>query len=227
MRRTALLALLLAACQPAPIKPPAAPPKPEPPNAAGLVSLPCDGKGPLQPVTKGYCLGHRHFVTPAVRASLVAAATAVAAKYPGAVVRYMEASWPSGKKPMPPHLSHGDGREVDLAVFYEIPDGKDLANAPTRSGYGGYEPPRSERERVCVGMKGHHANPDPPASRGWRLDAARTTELTRRLAADKRVRRIFLEPHLKARLGFGREAKIRFAGCHAARHDDHLHVDFL
>ena len=46
------------------------------------------------------------------------------------------------------------------------------------------------------------------------------------LLAERHVRRIFVEPHLKRRLGFAGEARVRFAGCSAARHDDHLHVDF-
>jgi hypothetical protein len=40
------------------------------------------------------------------------------------------------------------------------------------------------------------------------------------------VRRVFIEPHLKARLDLARLSKVRFAGCRAARHDDHIHVDF-
>ena len=46
------------------------------------------------------------------------------------------------------------------------------------------------------------------------------------LLAERRVRRIFLEPHLKRRLGYAEDGRVRFAGCHAARHDDHVHVDF-
>jgi len=72
----------------------------------------------------------------------------------------------------------------------------------------------------------HDREPDPPASRAWRLDEARTRTLIRAFADDRRVRRVFIEPHLKARLGFAGNAKVRFAGCQAARHDDHLHVDF-
>ena len=67
---------------------------------------------------------------------------------------------------------------------------------------------------------------DPPADRAWRLDEDRTRDLLALLVADPRVRRIFVEPHLKTRLGFDGNAKVRFAGCQAARHDDHVHVDF-
>lgn len=195
--------------------------------ANGLVPLPCGGDGPLRPVSRGYCLTRHNYVTPAARTALLAAAAQVAAEHPGAVVLYMDASWPQGTRPMPPHLSHGDGREIDLAVFFQRPDGRTLPRPPSLSGYNAFEPPRREAERSCVGVAGPHRQPDPPAARPWRLDAARTADLIRALSAERRVRRIFIEPHLKRRLGFARDGKVRFAGCQAARHDDHLHVDFL
>jgi hypothetical protein len=195
----------------------------------GLVPLPCRGT-PLHPVAQVYCGGHRHYVTPDARDALIEAAAGLARAFPGSSVQFMEASWPSALRPMPPHFSHGDGREVDLALFYEDRDGRPrpgppiLSGQPNGPGYGAYEPPQREADRVCVGVR--RGQPDPAADRSWRLDEARTRDLIRRLVADPRVRRVFLEPHLKARLGFAREPKVRFAGCAAARHDDHIHVDF-
>lgn len=194
-------------------------------TANGLVPLPCLRKGPLQPQSRDYCVAARHYVTPTARDALARAASGVAQAHPGAVVRYMEASWPRAKRPMPPHVSHGNGRQVDLAIFYEDASGR-LRPPPTATGYNAFEPPRREADRVCRGVAGHHAQPDPPASRRWRLAEATTATLIRRLSADPSVRRIFVEPHLKARLGFADDPKVRFAGCNVARHDDHLHVDF-
>lgn len=216
-------ALLLAACNPS--EPPAG--QDPNPNAAGLVTLPCLKSAALHAANHSYCWANRHFVTPDARQSLVDAAKAMAAKYPGVAVQFMEASWPSGKRPMPPHLSHGDGREVDLALFYETKTGKPQAKLPTSGGYNAFEPPLAEKDRVCGPKDKQHNQPDPAKSRNWRLDETRTRDLIALLAADKRVRRIFIEPHLKARLGFGAEPKVRFAGCQAARHDDHLHIDFF
>ena len=189
---------------------------------SGLVALPCNEAGPLRPADTVYCRKARHYVTPAARE---------ARERPGAVVRYMEASWPRGVRPMPPHRSHGDGRQIDVAIFYEDRAGRALDRPPPAPnvrllrGYGAYEPPRQEAERVCVG--GPASAPDPPAARGWRLDAARTQALVDALLAERSVRRIFLEPHLKRRLGYASDNRVRFAGCAAARHDDHLHVDFF
>ncbi|MFT5619364.1 MAG: hypothetical protein ACI85I_002607, partial [Arenicella sp.] len=36
--------------------------------------------------------------------------------------------------------------------------------------------------------------------------------------------KVFIEPHLKTRLGLENYSKIRFHGCQAVRHDDHIHV---
>jgi len=222
-----LSALLLAACG-APVQKPKPAPAKTPP-AIGLVALPCDG-GPLRPHAKAYCLGRRNYVTAPAQASLLTAAEALRAAHPGSAVTYMEASWPLGRRPMPPHLSHGDGRQVDLALLYTDLDGRPLPGPPTLSGYGAYEPPARERDRACTGKSRRakrNDGQDPPANRAWRLDEARTAALVRILSADPKVRRIFLEPHLKRRLGLGMDRKVRFAGCQAARHDDHIHVDFF
>jgi hypothetical protein len=42
-------------------------------------------------------------------------------------------------------------------------------------------------------------------------------------ADDLAVDRIFIEPHLAQRLGVS-SPLVRFQGCRAARHDDHIHV---
>ena len=197
--------------------------------APGLVPLPCAETGPLRPHARGYCLTQRHYVRAAPRAALLEAATTLRARHPGTVIRYMEGSWPIGTRPMPPHLSHGDGRQLDIALFYVDHRGRPLERAPTRSGYGAYEPPLKSGDRRCTGATKRARKidaPDPRANRPWRLDEERTAALIRLLVADSRVRRVFVEPHLKTRLGLGTLSKVRFAGCQAARHDDHLHVDF-
>ena len=59
--------------------------------------------------------------------------------------------------------------------------------------------------------------------RGVQLEPARTTALVRALLADARVGKVFVEPALADRLGLA-DPKLRFQGCRAARHDDHVHV---
>ncbi len=200
------------------------------PNAAGLVTLPCDGSTPLEPVKDYHCRRERHFVTPPVRGALIAAARTMRDRYPGETLRFMDASGPTGRKPFEPHLSHGDGRQIDLALYYTDVAGRPLHRFPDTRRYGGYypaEPPGPGEQIACPGgRKGRAEKPDPPANRPWRLDEARTQLLIETLVADPRVRRVLLEPHLERRLGLWGNPKVRFAGCQAARHDDHLHVDF-
>ncbi|NEX91666.1 hypothetical protein [Caulobacter sp. 17J65-9] len=229
MRAAVALACLLfvtvdtCASASAPLPTPKRPPTPSP---AGLVPLPCDGSEPLRPAHGFYCLGDRNYVTPQARQAIIRTARAVHKAYPDTVVTFMDASWPSGKKPFPPHLSHGDGRQIDLALFYESKDGRRLPKPPgSINGYEDFEPRPVAEPDPCPG-KWKHRRPDPPKSRTWRLDEGRSEFLTRTLIKEGQVRRVLIEPHLEKRFGLWGNAKARFQGCHAARHDDHLHVDF-
>jgi hypothetical protein len=212
MKRGAIAVLLcLAAC---------GPPKPEKlPNAAGLVRLPCNAASP-RPVSPDYCSLRRNYVTPA---ALVVALDV--ARDPGFVVYYMDASGPDGHVPFWPHLSHGDGRETDLALAYDGPDGRPLPRPPTATGYGANINPRSGDPLPCKGVVSPNRKPDQPASQSWRLDEARTRDLVLAVIQNPHVKRIFLEPHLKLRLDLSDQPKVHFQGCWAARHDDHIHVD--
>lgn len=200
------------------------------PNAAGLVSLPCDGSTPLEPIQSYYCRKDRHFVRTAVRDALIDVAHLMVDLHPGAKLRFMDASGPLGEKPFSPHLSHGDGRQIDLALYYTDTNGVPLDHFPDTSRHGGFwpaEPARPGEALACPGGRtGPAEKPDPPADRPWRLDEVRTRALVEALVSDSRVKRILIEPHLERRLGLWGHPKLRFAGCQAARHDDHLHVDF-
>jgi len=224
------LALMLAGCDAAPDEDSWRRPASTSPNPAGLVSLPCDASTPLEPTRPRYCRDDRHWVTPQARAALIDAAAAVRERYPGEVLRFMDASGPDGVKPFPPHLSHGDGRQIDLGLYYTDVQARPLRTFPAYERHGGYwpaEPPRPGEIVACPqGRVGRAEKPDPPADRPWRLDEARTRALLEALIGDRRVRRVLIEPHLEMRLGLWGHPKLRFAGCQAARHDDHIHVDF-
>jgi hypothetical protein len=222
-----LVALLVVACQPG--APRGAGDSEQGPNAAGLVRLPCDGSEPLRPAHPFYCSRDRIYVRPEARDALVEAAREMARRFPGTQITYMDASGADGQVPFEPHLSHGDGRQVDLSLFYTSLDGAPIHGSPPGSranGYGNYEPPRPGDPQPCRGIDRPNDDRDPPADRAWRLDEARSRALTEILAADSHVRRILIEPHLERRWTLEDHPKLRFAGCQAARHDDHLHVDF-
>ncbi len=186
------------------------------PNAAGLVSLPCDGSTPLEPIKSWYCRADRHFVRPDVRDRLIAAGSKMAAQHPDEVLRFMDASGRDGVKPFPPHFSHGDGRQIDLGLYYLDRAGRPMASFPDTSRHGGHwpaEPPRPGEQIACpAGRTGRAFKADPPADRPWRLDERRTKALIEILIADPAVRRVLIEPHLERRLGLWGHPKLRFAG---------------
>jgi hypothetical protein len=221
VKRTALLvALLLGACA----KPALESDSDNRPNAVGLVHLACAAATP-KPANPAYCNAGRNYVTPQALAVIQGVASAMAAREPGFVLYYMDASGADGRKPFPPHLSHGDGREVDLALVYDGPNGQPLPRPPTPSGYLANINPRPGDPLPCKGVLSTQRTADRPFDPAWKLDEARTKELVLTVINDPRVKRIFLEPHLKLRLGLQDEPKVHFQGCWAARHDDHIHVD--
>ena len=63
-----------------------------------------------------------------------------------------------------------------------------------------------------------------PSRPTWTLDQPRTAAILAWLQADPRVLKIFIEPYLAQCLNVT-GGKIRFQGCHAARHDDHIHIE--
>jgi hypothetical protein len=57
----------------------------------------------------------------------------------------------------------------------------------------------------------------------YELEPRRMMAALQFLSDDPRVAKVFIEPHLATRF-LANDAKIRFQGCRAARHDDHIHL---
>jgi hypothetical protein len=189
--------------------------------ALGKVPLPCFGQT-LRMQSVFYCAAMRNFVTPDLLDVAEDAAQRVAEEFPGTVTLALDGNLPIDL-PLIPHLSHDDGEKLDLAFYYADPSGTYLPGK-TRSpvGYFAFEggaetcPPAGLTLRWDLGwLQGLW--PERP------LEGARTRLLIMALAEDQRVGKIFVEPPLAAHLGVSGE-KIRFQGCRAARHDDHIHV---
>ena len=186
----------------------------------------------LTPLT---CALNRHYVAPTVADALEAAAKAVNRSQPGTVVTYLDASFPFlDSMPLLPHLSHRSGLDVDLGLFYLDASGRYAAGeARSPIGYFGFEQPGPEAERPCrneTGIATLRWDLDwlQPLFKPYRLDEMRTAELLSWLVLqgpNHGVSGLIIEPHLGARLGVHSQL-IRFQGCKAARHDDHIHVDF-
>jgi hypothetical protein len=201
----------------------------------GRVRLPLSANDntPLGPRHIGYVLLNRNYCRPQLHDALLITSRRLRITHPQAQIVYLDAGFPlGGGLPMLPHLSHGDGRKADLVFIYT--DQRDLfawGRTPAPFGYGSFESPEGNEENTVASCL--KENRWYSSTSVWRIGMNRSLKLhkglTRNmiliLARNPEVTRMFLEPHLKLRLGLKDVQKIRFHGCHAVRHDDHVHVE--
>ena len=190
---------------------------------AGREALPCFG-APLRMQSPFYCVTMRNYVTPEMALVAQDAARRVAEAHPGTVTLALDGSLPFGDGiPLLPHLSHDDGEKLDLAFYY--------------AGEGGYLPGRTWSPLGYFAFEALDRETCPRAVvtlrwdmrwvqglwRDWAVDVPRSRALVQALVADARVAKVFVEPPLAEAWGVA-GGKVRFRGCRAARHDDHVHV---
>lgn len=202
----------------------------------GRVPLSCLAKPGDHLVVRSplYCALNRNYVTPALLRMAEGLAHHMDARFPGTVTVALDANFPFVDGfPLLPHLSHADGRKLDLAFYYS--DGEDrFLNGVTRSpiGYFAFEQPGPTDEQPCAGRQDWLTTrwdlawlqPFFPV---YDIEPERMRSAIIWLAssgvAAYEVEKVFLEPHLTTALGVAAPA-VRFQGCRAARHDDHLHI---
>ena len=123
-------------------------------------------------------------------------------------------------------------KKLDLAFFYiDSKTGKQSNSAPSFIGYGVNEEARNNERNTSefCSQKGYWqysfmTSIIPQGNKeNYKFDSVRTKDLVNLFAADESIGKIFIEPHLKARMKLTSD-KIRFHGCQAVRHDDHVHV---
>lgn len=180
-----------------------------------------------------YCALNRHYVREDLRDVALQLATHMANEFPGTVTLALDANFPFFDGfPLLPHLSHDDGRKLDLAFYYRSTTGN-YAPGRTRSpiGYWAFENSGTGASDPCAGRN------DTLTMRwdmAWfqtfvgreSLDEVRTRAMLQWLAnegARSGIAKVFIEPHLKRRLNVAGPI-FRFQGCRAARHDDHVHI---
>lgn len=200
----------------------------------GRVPLPVFSNALVKPVSIWTCVLNRHYVRPALRESVEKAAITLETTHKGAEIRYLDANFPFYDGfPLLPHLSHSDGKKLDIAFFYrEKSTQKPTNNKPSRSGYGVFTAPKgNERNRISECLdKGYWqydfskyltfgSHPE-----GFEFDQELTRALIMLWVNDPNIEKMFIEPHLEARMGLAQYDKVRLHGCQAVRHDDHLHV---
>jgi hypothetical protein len=199
----------------------------------GRVPLPVFQNRNLKPANIWPCLLNRHYVKPQLRHITYQAAEAMSLKYPGATVNYLDANFPFiDKFPLLPHLSHNDGKKLDISFQYNDTHTGQITNkVPSFIGYGICEEPKAGEENKPddCDQKGYWQynmlrNIVSQSSKDqFTFDNRRTKDLVTHFAAHIQLGKIFIEPHLKTRLALT-SSKIRFHGCQAVRHDDHIHV---
>ena len=176
-------------------------------------------------------LCNRNYVTPKLNLVLENISNNINTKNENFKIIYLDANFPFFNGfPLLPHLSHNDGKKIDISFIY-IDSSEKITNLkPSLSGYGVYvEPTIKEinQTKVCKN-KGFwqydftkyftfgkiHKN--------LQLSENSTKLLIKEIINQKEVSKIFIEPHIKNRLKL-KSSKIRFHGCKAVRHDDHIH----
>ena len=194
----------------------------------GKVPLPSSKKGNLIPHNPLFYILNRNYVTPKTREILLKSADRINEKNADLKLVYLDTSFPFSKEmPLPPHISHSNGRKVDLTYAYKK-DGKLVNHGSSYTGYGNFEGPRAgEYNQPEQCLKNGHKLYDYSKFAGFgkkdvEFDLDNTRLIINTLLENPETSRILIEPHLKERMGITSD-KVRFAGCWAVRHDDHIH----
>jgi hypothetical protein len=199
----------------------------------GRVALPCTQANNIRPLNFLTCLLNRHYVRPALQQATITVAKQMNTRYPGTIVNYLDAGFPFVNGfPLVPHLSHNDGKKLDLAFCYiDNKTGRATNDVPSVIGYGISEEPRSNEVHTAdqCARQGNWqysflTKMIPQGNKqNFTFDSTRTKVLVNLFVAQAAVGKVFIEPHLKKRLQLTND-KVRFHGCQAVRHDDHIHV---
>ena len=147
-------------------------------------------------------------------------------------IRYLDANFPFiNRFPLLPHLSHNDGKKIDLSLIYETKNGKISNRQKSVSGYGIFESPKpGEFNQIEACLKSGYLQYDYPKyitfgeiNKDLVFSKTGTKKLIKTILKNENLGKIFIEPHLKSRMEL-EDSRIRFHGCRAVRHDDHIHV---
>lgn len=189
---------------------------------------------PLKPRNIITCLTNRHYVKLKLRTEISRIARDFGQQNPNTEILYLDANFPflTGF-PLLPHLSHDDGEKLDLAFFYnDSKTSEPINSSPSWIGYGSFERPKKgeiNQPDICQKRKYWQydftkyltSQKEKPA---FEFDEKRTANFIKACASSSLIQKIFIEPHLKSRLNLSGYDKIRYHGCQAVRHDDHIHI---
>ena len=198
----------------------------------GRVPLPLQKTENLNPGNLLFCFLNRHYVKPELLNSIKEISKEVKATITDTEIIYLDANFPFYDGfPLLPHRSHDDGEKLDIAFIYkDIETGKRLNSIPSFIGYGYSEGPREgEFDQISdCEAKGYWQygliSKITGQKKRYQFDEAANQQLLQIIIKNPQIGKVFIEPHLKQRLGFSNASKVRFHGCAAVRHDDHIHI---
>jgi hypothetical protein len=199
----------------------------------GRVPLPMTETNNLQPLNVLTFFLNRNYVRPELRQTTFEVAKQMNDKFPGTTLNYLDANFPFiNKFPLFPHLSHNDGKKLDLSFCYlDNKTNKQTNQCPSFIGYGICEEPLSNERNTSdfCSENGYWQYSlmqkliPQGNKKSYTFNNIKTKELINLFALQQTIGKIFIEPHLKTRLNLTAD-KIRFHGCQAVRHDDHIHI---
>jgi len=178
-----------------------------------------------------YKLANRNYVRPELNKTIGKIATEFEKQNSGIKLIYLDANFPfMDKFPLLPHLSHNDGKKIDISLIYENSSGQLTNKKPSISGYGVFEmPTNKEYDQTSVCKENGNWQYDFPKyltlgtiNKEIEFSESGTRKLAKLILKQKNIEKLFIEPHLKKRLNL-LNGKVRFHGCQAVRHDDHIH----
>lgn len=143
-------------------------------------------------------------------------------------ITYLDANFPFlDGFPLLPHRSHNDGKKIDLSFMYLDNKGKHTHKKPSISGYGAYVNETSYSTNNCFKKGYWQYDLTKYLTFGTintlKLDEIKTRTILKEFLSHVEAEKIFIEPYLKQKLRLN-NSKIRFHGCKAVRHDDHIHL---
>lgn len=199
----------------------------------GREQLPINEKNHLKPLTILTCILNRNYVRTELKETTFRVANDMNQQFPGTSLNYLDGNFPFFDGfPLIPHLSHNDGKKLDITFCYrDKKTNRQTNKCPSFIGYGIAENPlpgETNTAFICA-QKGYWQysflqKVIPQANKqNFTFDNIKTKTLVDLFAAQTTIEKIFIEPHLKTRLNL-RSDKIRFHGCQAVRHDDHIHI---
>jgi len=148
------------------------------------------------------------------------------------IINYLDANFPFiDGFPLLPHLSHNDGKKLDISLIYESKDGVIGDKLKSNSGYGVFVEPMGNEVNQTINCieKGYFQYDYPKyltfgtKNSELKFSEKGTKKLIDSFLKEDKLGKLFIEPHLKTRLQIN-DSRVRFHGCKAVRHDDHIHL---